>query len=44
MLADPALRPRLAALGTEIPPPEMLGPEALRAFHKAEIEKWVPLA
>jgi tripartite-type tricarboxylate transporter receptor subunit TctC len=43
VLADPALRPRLAALGIEIPPPKMLGPEALRAFHKAEIEKWVPI-
>jgi tripartite-type tricarboxylate transporter receptor subunit TctC len=43
VLADPALKPRLAALGIEIPPPEILGPEALRAFHKAEIDKWVPI-
>jgi tripartite-type tricarboxylate transporter receptor subunit TctC len=42
-LADPALKLRLAALGIEIPPPEMLGPEPLRAFHKAEIEKWTPI-
>jgi tripartite-type tricarboxylate transporter receptor subunit TctC len=42
-LADPALRPRLAALGIEIPPPELLGPEPLAALHKAEIEKWSPI-
>ena len=43
VLADPGLKPRLAALGIEIPPADMLGPEPLRAFHKAEIEKWVPI-
>jgi tripartite-type tricarboxylate transporter receptor subunit TctC len=43
VLADPALKPRLAALGIEIPPPEMLGPEPLRALHKADTEKWVPI-
>jgi tripartite-type tricarboxylate transporter receptor subunit TctC len=43
VLAEPALKPRLAALGIEIPPPEMLGPEPLRVLHKAEIEKWVPI-
>jgi tripartite-type tricarboxylate transporter receptor subunit TctC len=43
VLADPALKSRLAALGIEIPPPDMLGPEPLRALHKADIEKWVPI-
>jgi tripartite-type tricarboxylate transporter receptor subunit TctC len=43
VLAEPTLKPRLAALGIEIPSPEMLGPEPLRAFHKAEIEKWMPI-
>jgi tripartite-type tricarboxylate transporter receptor subunit TctC len=43
VLADPALKPRLAGLGIEIPPADMLGPQPLRAFHKAEIEKWVPI-
>src|SRR5579864_976653 len=43
VLAEPALKPRLAALGIEIHPPEMLGPGPVRALHKAEIEKWVPI-
>jgi tripartite-type tricarboxylate transporter receptor subunit TctC len=43
VLADPALKLRLAALGIEIPPPEMLGPEPLRTLHKADTEKWVPI-
>ena len=32
-----------ADLGQEIPPREQQTPEALAAFHKAEIEKWWPI-
>jgi tripartite-type tricarboxylate transporter receptor subunit TctC len=42
-LADPAVRSRLAALGQEIFPREQQTPEALRAYHRAEIEKWWPI-
>jgi tripartite-type tricarboxylate transporter receptor subunit TctC len=42
-LADPAVRQRFAELGTNIPPPEQQTPQALAAFHKAEIEKWWPV-
>jgi tripartite-type tricarboxylate transporter receptor subunit TctC len=42
-LADPAVRQRLADIGQEIPPREQQTPEALGAFHKAEIEKWWPI-
>lgn len=42
-LADPAARQRFADLALEIPTPEQQTPEALAAFHKAEIEKWWPI-
>ena len=42
-LADSAVRQRLADLGQEIPPRDQQSPEALGAFHKAEIERWWPL-
>ena len=42
-LADPAIRKRFEDLGQEIPPPEQQSPEALRAHHKAETDKWWPL-
>jgi len=42
-LADPSARQRLIDLGSNPPPPELQTPEALRAFHKAEIEKWWPI-
>jgi len=39
-LADAAVQRRLMDLGQEIYPREQQTPEALAAFHKAEIEKW----
>ena len=42
-LADTAVRAQLAAIGQEIFPPDQQTPEALGAFHKAEIEKWWPI-
>ena len=42
-LADPAVRKRLEDLGQEIPPPEQQTPEALRAHHRAETDKWWPV-
>jgi len=42
-LADPAVRMRFADLGQEMFPREQQTPEALAAFHKAEIEKWWPI-
>ena len=42
-LADPAVRNRLADMGQEIPSREQQTPEALGAYHKAEIDKWWPL-
>ncbi len=42
-LADGNIRARLADLGQEIPEREQQSADALRAFHKAEIEKWWPI-
>jgi tripartite-type tricarboxylate transporter receptor subunit TctC len=42
-LAGPAERQLLANLGQQVLPREQQSPEALRAFHKAEIEKWWPI-
>jgi tripartite-type tricarboxylate transporter receptor subunit TctC len=42
-LADPAIRERLKGLGVEIAPREQQTPDALRAHHKAEIDKWRPI-
>jgi tripartite-type tricarboxylate transporter receptor subunit TctC len=42
-LADPALRQKLVDLSQEIYPREQQTPEALLAFHQAEIEKWWPV-
>jgi tripartite-type tricarboxylate transporter receptor subunit TctC len=42
-LANPLVQKRLADLGQEIPALEQQTPEALRAHHKAELDKWVPL-
>jgi tripartite-type tricarboxylate transporter receptor subunit TctC len=42
-LADPTVRKRLTDLSQDIFPREQLTPEALLAYHKAEIEKWWPI-
>jgi tripartite-type tricarboxylate transporter receptor subunit TctC len=42
-LADPVVQSRITDLGLQIFPPEEQTPEALAAFHKAEIEKWWPI-
>jgi tripartite-type tricarboxylate transporter receptor subunit TctC len=42
-LADPAVRSRLAELGTEIFPREQQTPEALGALQKSDAEKWWPI-
>jgi tripartite-type tricarboxylate transporter receptor subunit TctC len=42
-LANPVLRQRLIDIAQDIFPREQLTPEALRAYHKAEIEKWWPV-
>ena len=42
-LADPVIRKRLVDLSQDIFPREQQTPEALYAFHKAEIEKWWPI-
>ncbi len=42
-MADPVVRSRLSALGLDIPTRDQQTPEALGAFHKAEIEKWWPV-
>jgi tripartite-type tricarboxylate transporter receptor subunit TctC len=42
-LADTAVRQRLADIGQQIYPREQQTPEALGAYHKAEIEKWWPI-
>jgi tripartite-type tricarboxylate transporter receptor subunit TctC len=42
-LADPAIRQKLIDLSQDIFPREQQTPEALFAFHKAEIEKWWPI-
>jgi tripartite-type tricarboxylate transporter receptor subunit TctC len=42
-LADPETRKKLTDLAQEIYPPDQQTPEALRAFQKAEVEKWWPI-
>jgi len=42
-LADAAIRKRWDDLGQEVPPADQQTPEALRAHHKAETDKWGPL-
>ena len=42
-LADAGVRQRFNELGHEIAPRELQTPEALAAYHKAEIDKWWPI-
>ena len=42
-LTDPDLAKQLSAQGLDMPPPDQRTPEALAAFHRAEIEKWWPI-
>jgi tripartite-type tricarboxylate transporter receptor subunit TctC len=42
-LADPTVRQRLTDLGQVIATRDQQTPEALAAYHKAEIEKWWPI-
>ena len=42
-LADPAIRQRSAEQGQEVPAVAQQTPQALAAYHKAEIEKWWPI-
>jgi tripartite-type tricarboxylate transporter receptor subunit TctC len=42
-LGDAAVRDRLVQLGQELPAAERLTPEALRAYQKAEADKWWPI-
>ena len=43
VLADPSVKERFAELGVQIVPPDQQSPEALRAFQKAEAERWWPI-
>jgi tripartite-type tricarboxylate transporter receptor subunit TctC len=42
-LADPAVQKRFEELGIQITPLQQQSPEALRAFQKAETERWWPI-
>jgi tripartite-type tricarboxylate transporter receptor subunit TctC len=42
-MLDPAVRKRFDDLGLEVPPRDQQTPEALGAWHKAEVAKWWPI-
>jgi tripartite-type tricarboxylate transporter receptor subunit TctC len=42
-LDDPTVRQRFAQLGIEVPPRDLQTPPGLRAYHRAEIDKWWPV-
>ena len=41
--ADPAVQKRFKEIGHALPLRSEQSPEALRAFHKAELDKWIPI-
>ena len=41
--ADPTVKQKLAELGQDIPPVAQQTPEALGVYHKAELDRWVPV-
>jgi tripartite-type tricarboxylate transporter receptor subunit TctC len=41
--ADPAVQKRFADIGHTLPTRAEQNPEALFAFHKAELDKWTPI-
>jgi tripartite-type tricarboxylate transporter receptor subunit TctC len=43
VLADPAVSKRLSDIGHDVLPADQRTPEALAAYHKAEIDKWWPI-
>jgi tripartite-type tricarboxylate transporter receptor subunit TctC len=43
ILADPAVKARLDDLGIQLTPLAQQSPEALRAYQKAEAERWWPI-
>jgi tripartite-type tricarboxylate transporter receptor subunit TctC len=43
VLADPPVKERFAELGIQITPLDQQSPETLRAFQKAEAERWWPI-
>jgi tripartite-type tricarboxylate transporter receptor subunit TctC len=43
LLANPSVKERFADLGIQITPLDQQSPEALRAFQKAETERWWPI-
>jgi hypothetical protein len=43
VLLNATVRARLTAIGQDIFPSNQQTPEALGAFHRAEIEKWWPI-
>lgn len=43
VLADSSVQKRLGELGIQITPSAQQSPEALRAFQKAETERWWPI-
>jgi len=42
-LADPAVSGQLVGLGQDIPPRIQQTPEALGAYHRAEMDRWLPI-
>jgi tripartite-type tricarboxylate transporter receptor subunit TctC len=42
-LADPGVSKRLSDIGHDVMPADQRTPEALAAYHKAEIDKWWPI-